>query len=97
MSEECKVCHGKEASLYKIVQNNKRLEERVSILIGYVARAQVRNWDNEYELRKVKVLLTGMELQNKYLYDHNEKLAERISALEKGEGFLGDRKKLRNA
>ncbi|WP_185113037.1 hypothetical protein [Peribacillus simplex] len=49
MSEECKVCHGKKASLYKIVQNNKRLEERVSILIGHVARAQVRNWDNENE------------------------------------------------
>lgn len=43
------------------------------------------------------MLLTGMELQNKYLYDHNEKLAERISALENGEGFLGDRKKLHNA
>ncbi|WP_285767898.1 hypothetical protein [Peribacillus sp. SI8-4] len=84
-------------SLNDFMQINKRMEERISVLIGHLARTHVRTWDNGYELGQVKMMLNELEMQNKYLYDHNEKLMERVSALEKGEGFLGDRKKLRKA
>ncbi|AOH57162.1 hypothetical protein ABE28_022690 [Peribacillus muralis] len=97
MSEECKDCLRKEDSLYKILQTNKHMEERLSVLIGHVAKTQVRTWDNEYEIGQVKSMHIELETQNKYLYDHNEKLTERISALEKSAGLLADRKKLRKA
>ncbi|MGE6377180.1 hypothetical protein [Peribacillus muralis] len=97
MAEECKNYLRKEESLYKILQTNKHMEERLSVLIGHVAKTHVRTWDNEYELGQVKSMLIELEMQNKYLYDHNEKLTERISALEKSAGLLVDRKKLRKA
>ncbi|MFJ7752836.1 hypothetical protein ACQKGI_16195 [Peribacillus muralis] len=97
MSEECKNCLRKEDFLYNLLQTNKHMEERLSVLIGHVAKTQVSTWDNEYEIGQVKSMLIELETQNKYLYDHNEKLIERISALEKSAGLLADRKKLRKA
>ncbi|WP_057911940.1 hypothetical protein [Peribacillus muralis] len=97
MSEECRFCLEGEDSLSKFMQDNKQMEERLSVLIGLMAKNHVRTWDNEYELGQVKSMLIELELQNKYLYDHNEKLMKRISALEKGAGYLNERKKLREA
>ncbi|MCK1994503.1 hypothetical protein GW626_21725 [Peribacillus muralis] len=97
MSEECRLCLEGEDSLTKFMQDNKQMEERLSVLIGHMAKNHVRTWDIEFELGQVKSMLIELELQNKYLYDHNEKLTKRISALEKGAGYLNERKKLREA
>ncbi|MGE7761855.1 hypothetical protein [Peribacillus sp. NPDC097895] len=98
MSEGDKVClRAGAASIFQTIQNNKRMEELISDLIRLVAKTHVKASDNEYELVQIKLMLAQLVSQNKYLYDHNEKLTERISALEQGEGCFGDRKKLRKA
>jgi hypothetical protein len=64
-------------------QDMQRIEELIGDLIRHVAKTHGKTTDNEFELIQIKLMLSQIEEQNKYLYEHNEKLTERITALEK--------------
>ncbi|AMM95134.1 hypothetical protein UP17_24005 [Peribacillus simplex] len=74
------------------MHEKKRMEELISDLIRHVAKTHVKTSNNEYELVQINLMLTQLKTQNKYLYEHNEKLMQRISALEQSIKYSDDEK-----
>ena len=68
--------------LFSSIQDKQRMEELIGDLIRHVAKTHVQTKVNEDELKHLKIKVAQLESHNKYLYEHNEKLENRITDLE---------------
>lgn len=69
--------------LFSSLQDKQRMEELIGDLIRHVAKTLVQTKENEDELKHLTLKVAQLESYNKYLYEHNEKLENRVSDLER--------------